>query len=279
MDLSFWAFFFGFSAFAAQLCDSSLSKANKESISKQFSLNWIIRFQKIASVVYGKKWLSVRCFSASATLSAIAFFISLLVFGNAFDANLLPLGSFNVAIVTIISSTFILNIFIDYISLMETRWVINKANFVFTREKVFFKKLLQLTGLFVIDILFPLIAFFFLFHLVTKISVSYLTEREIVFNLYEQLKRFLLIVKVLFTGDLKSIPLTPNGVSFLCSMLITTLSTTLWFWFYLVGKMINDGTKFFLKWLMKSNSEIAKKPTQVAVLFFWLIAVFTYIIE
>ncbi len=121
----------GFLYAITMYADTHMPAVRKKNLSEYLTnsksdSNWAGSFSALFDSVFGEEHLSIRCFSVSAVFSLISV-ILLWIFLGGYDALSIRIGN-EISLGAIIPIALIVNVLADYISLLETRWLIGKAS-------------------------------------------------------------------------------------------------------------------------------------------------------
>jgi len=211
--------------------------------------NWISVFIKLFDSIFGQKHFSWRCFVVSSIASSISYGLILLLFYplyKEFGIHVLPYFILPVTI----------NIIIDYISLLETRYLLNR-----------FKKTYSI---------FVLISYIALDIILTMVIFIIIWIFAYHFIIMPILKPYVPYVNYGIEGWTEN---TSDGrLRIIC--LLTTFFTSAWLWIYILGsiivKVINSifGTIGFFQ----DHLKIKEKPFRAIGMVLICIVTIIYII-
>ncbi len=212
--------------------ESVISKDTKVSISQWLQNidpsvelpNWPSTFGVIFDQVFGERHLSSRCFYLSSIASLVSITIVILIWGSIrpsdFSLYITSNESVSEKIIFILLIAALLNLFPDYISLLESRKLVHWISKVRGITLILFFLAIDLIAtfaIFVLGISFVILIFDF-------------TDRGINASLFDALKDgYSLIIK-------EAIPLkTPRGELPLGIFFYSTFFTSIWIWMYAVS--------------------------------------------
>lgn len=199
--------------------------------------NWPLSFARMFDRIFGDRYLSLKCFGRSCLASALAVLLL-----SALNLSLYP-GQYElfdaeqVLVIVFIAVSF--NFIPDYISLVETRWIVR----VLTRHNfsgaIIFAILIA--DLIVTIFLFFVVGGGFVFSLIVLV-------RHFAPTLYPALDLSFadLIVRIYDTLILHGIYLIPTGAPFSFGVfLYSTLFTSAWIWLFVAGWfVVRNGSRF-----------------------------------
>ncbi len=117
------AFMFGLTSFA-----SLLNQDRRDDVALwlmgEHASSWSQSFIRLFDAVFGKNHFSVRCFFRSATATLVAVLLIWLLMGSADTIGLRMRSDMTLGSVLVIG--LIINLLADYVSLLETRWLLGK---------------------------------------------------------------------------------------------------------------------------------------------------------
>ena len=205
--------------------------------------SWPKKFAEIFDLIFGERHLSFRCFRRSIVVSTI-FVTIILLFWISFRTNeflsLINHKDWWIVVIAFFFSVGFLNIFIDYISLLETRYIIklmSKSNSIILNFIYLIIDIL-VTGLIWIIIIVLFVG------LLNKI-IQPIDENPISFSFwlkdfFKSFPNYILMIHADLSPE--GIPTIPDAVLF-----YSTYFTSVWIWIYLFSLITVKLGKYFKK--------------------------------
>lgn len=237
---------------------SDLTKWLKNDVNS-VNRNSAVLFISIFNRIFGKKHLSLKCFSKSILVSFVVVTVFVFNFLNEIGGKI---ETFNIyAFIIFLMIAFIYNMLIDYFSLFQTRIFLNwmKKKETVGKISVLILDLLTTTSL----IFFTLL----LFNLLTDnffLNFSFISE---------MLHQYYSALFFLDSGEGESVLLSP--------IVYSTYFSSVWLWLYFVGGLIIKGINFLgvTKFKIASKLNVEEKPlTSIGFVCMTLVTIFFVIL-
>jgi len=256
----------GFIWFLFEKAEDTISHQSKESISKwlrnieplNHASHWTNQFPKLFDRLFGRRHLTVYCFARSCLFSFISLLVITLIWATFRTDEFIHVFSGqgrSAAIIDLVRSFFAFNIFIDYLSLLQTRVILEIC-----RERNTNRFLLLVADLLLslsIAVLgFSLICVALIFSGFAGVVIPPADLLAIPFSLwYESFMPVLTSVVELSTGNMDSF-ISP-GVYF-----YSTFLTSVWLWLYIASGTLIRVLKIFDQKVsvLKGILDIDEKP-------------------